>query len=621
MAANEMIADGCLEFLGGQDASKTPGLIAANAYAAGINVSTQKATLRPRWGYNLLKLEFEEEYYTLPNMLTRSYEDIFYSGKFQALAPYSTGGADYWIVVVSGIIYLINQKTLYAKVVHISDGSVINEMASRVNWSNAGRYFVIFDFPAFPVIIENGQARRADPALMQIPISTMGTYNQNRLFIANGGNEFTAGDPWGSLDPAQIEAPISFADVMTVGSAYYGQVFQLPTSFGNEPITAMGFLQATDTSTGIGPLIVATRKAIYTFPTQTPRADWEAGQFGTALIHSTGIAGPRALCAVNSDIFFIGADGQVRTLAMTRSEQSSWTQEPISGEVENWLKYQDIELAKYATIAYSRNKIFVTANPYRVTAYTKNRKPVVDYAHGGLVVLETDNISTLGATSSSVWAGLWTGLRPMDIVVDNERMIVMSKDLQSANNLWELDPETTYDRIGDKIRPVRSRIYTRAHDFKDPFTNKSTHSVEVILEGIKGDFTLDVKYKPTHGSYYRDWSTFKHSSPWRTCSVPKDGQLMGFEGQQIRDLNLGAPEAQDCNPVSNEYYSVFKRVQLMLTMCGIYWELHAYRIKAIELARNETESICTAFPIVETLIECRDDWATEELNLCCKPLT
>ena len=89
----------------------------------------------------------------------------------------------------------------------IQGGSQLDEAADRINWSPAGKYLVIFDFPAYPVIIEGLLARRADPALLEIPRSVLGTYNQNRLFIANAGNEFTAGDPAAYTFPT---GPISF---------------------------------------------------------------------------------------------------------------------------------------------------------------------------------------------------------------------------------------------------------------------------------------------------------------------------------------------------------------------------------------------------------------------------
>lgn len=617
MAANDRLIDGALDFLGGQDASKIPDRVAENAYYAGVNTSTERGALRPRWPVVKQRLNFKEEYYTLKNQYKRSYEDIFYSGKFQAIAPYVIGGVYHLVLVVSGIIYLVNTKTLYISVLHISDGSFINQMSSRVNWTSAEKYLILFDYPAYPVIIENGVARRSDPTKLEIPVSNLGVYNQNRLVIANIANEFTAGDPYGSLDPTQIGAPITFAEIMTSGSAYYGQVFKLPTFVDNDPITAMGFLQMTDSSTGIGVLLAATKSAVYSYATNQPRSNWEAGQFGSNMLFNSGIVGPRAMCNVNSDLFFVSADGQLRTLSMSRDEQRKWTKEPISREVQNWLKYFDLDLARFSVLAYYHNKILLTANPYRTKALTRDMLPVCDYAFGGFVVLETDNIATLGSTSPPTWAGLWTGIRPMDVVVSNEDCYIMAKDDDVRNELYLVDRLGSVDRDGSAIRYIRSKVYTREHDFKDPFANKAVHSIALNFDNLQGDFSLDVKYKPSHAPYFINWNTYQQKVPWRSCCPPKGSQLMGFEGQHIRDLNLGSPNTEACNSMQ-EYYHAFRKIQLQLTIEGKYWELHEYRIQAVELPllQNITDPVCKENQAVDNPVVCNDDWAITDFETC-----
>jgi len=81
----------------------------------------------------------------------------------------------------------------------------------------------------------------------------------------------------------------------------------------------MTFLQFVDTSTGIGPLILATKNQIFSANSQNPRANWETGNFITTLTASSGIAGARSYVHVNSDLFFFGSDGQLRTLSMSRN--------------------------------------------------------------------------------------------------------------------------------------------------------------------------------------------------------------------------------------------------------------------------------------------------------------
>lgn len=57
MQAN-LIADGAMDFLGGQDASKIPDRVPENAYYSGVNVSVKRASLQPRWGFERITITY-----------------------------------------------------------------------------------------------------------------------------------------------------------------------------------------------------------------------------------------------------------------------------------------------------------------------------------------------------------------------------------------------------------------------------------------------------------------------------------------------------------------------------------------------------------------------------------
>lgn len=605
--SNTLIPDGNQNFIGGQNASQTPDKVAPDSYYSGINVSTERGSLTPRWGFKKLKLNFLEGGITTSYLTVRSYKDIFETGKFQALIPYSNGSENYLIIVISGVIFFLNLRTNDVQILEIGDGTRLDGTTSRINWTVAAQYIVLFDFPAFPVIIDGGTARRADISKDEIPVSNIGTYNQNRLFIGNAGNEFTAGDPVGSL--ATPNAPLTFTEVLVPGASYFNQSFQLNTGYSNDPITFMGFLQVVDTSTGIGPLLVASKNAVYSYNTQNPRAAWEAGQFGSLVMYNAGIAGPRAGTNVNSDFVMLSGDGQVRSLSMSREEQHKWSKVPLSREVQNWLKFTDKDLAKYSFVTYFRNKILIGANPYRVQALTIDKKPIVDYAHGGFIVLELDNVSGFNKESNPVWAGLWTGVRPMDIAVSGDASYVISKDNSTINQLYLITPDTRYDEAEGQIRMVRSKIYTRQYDFSDPFANKELKSLDLGLINIKGDFSCEVKYKPAQAPSYIHWRTFTHKAPWRECNYPVLAPFQGFAGHQFLRINLGSPLDESCNPITQELYSWFRRVQLSLTLQGIFWELQGFKLVTHLKAQAENEVDCMEFPIVPMMMECNDDWS------------
>jgi hypothetical protein len=614
----ELISAQCLDFLGGQDASLIPDRVADNALYQGINISVKRGAIRPRWGYEKKDIDYPQGGLFNRSNQFLSYKQIFQSGKFQTLAPYPTGDATRLLIVVAGHIFLYNVTLKTLIHIPISGGSTLNTRSARHTWTAAGDSIVIFDFPNYPVIVTGATARRADPFYMEVPVSTNGAFNQNRLFIANAGNEFTGGDPVGSLAP-NVNPPLTFQEIMTPASAYYGQIFQLTTAANGEPITAMGFLQVSDTSTGIGPLLIGTEKSIYAYGTDKPRAQWEQGQFGAILVYDAGIVGPRAMANSNSDMFFMAADGHVRSLAMSRDEQKRWARVPISREVEPWLLNHDEALKRFAFVTYYNNKVFFSVNPYRVSAVDVNTNlPIADYAHAGMVVLELDNMSSFGEPSKPVWAGLWTGINPMDMVVMNDRAFAISKDPTAINGIWEVNPEISHDTSECNIRYVRSRVYTKEHDFQDPFSNKEVHSLDLNLDALQGDFQLDVSYKPSHSSRFLPWGTVKHKAPWRDCDTPCNGYLQGYAHHMIRDLTLGSPvEApEECDPATQELYRVFRKLMLKITFTGKYWEVHEYRIKALPRVMTPQETRCEEFGVVALPEECNDDWCIGDFNIC-----
>lgn len=605
--------DGNLDFSGGQDASKIADRIAPNAYHAGVNLTTRLGALGPRPGFNKLPLVLPEGEIFDVNGAPHSYATIFNAGRYQAIAPYSIGNDYYLVIVISGIIFLVNQVTYEVQVMPINDGSYIDENHARVNWSPAGRFLVLFDFPNFPVILDGLICRRANPANMEVPISVMGTYNQNRLFVSNAGNEFTGGDPSGYTFP---DAPITFQEILTPAAPFFGQIFQLPTNYNNDVITGMGFLQFVDNSTGIGPLLVSTPNAVYSYQTQNPRDTWEQGTFGSLFIHGTGFAGPRSFTNVNSDLFFLSSDGQIRSASMSREEQKKWSRVPLSREVENWLKYWDRSLIPYGVVGYFHNKIMISVNPYRVPSVNNLGIFSTDVTHGGLVVIELDNISTLTTDSKPAWAGLWTGVRPMDILVNNGRCFIVSKDSSYINEIWEMDSNLTSDTANGKERYIKSIFYSRNYDFQNPFQNKAPTYLDIPVKNVQGDLDLDVYYKPSHAPCFLHWRKFTHKAPYRMCGIPQGCETNGLAPHNFREVSFGTPEEKGCDPITQILYEVFRQIQLKFIIKAKNWLIPEFLIRAATLPQNFTEVVCKEYPVVAICEPCDSDWYVEDFESC-----
>lgn len=611
-----LLQDGNLDFSGGQDASKTPDKVKENAYFSGINLTTEDGALGPRPAQEKLRLIFDDTgSYLDSNGRSHTYESLYYGGRFQAGIPYSIGREFFIIEIISGVMFLINQVTGYVRILSINDGSTIDENTPRVQWSPAGRFLVIFDYPAKPIIIEGFLARRSDLSAYEVPISVLGCYNQNRLFIANAGNEFTGGDPSGNT--ATPDAPITFEEVLAPASSYLGQIFQIPTNYNNDPITGMAFLQYTDTSTGIGPLLVSTARGVFSYQTQVPRANWEAGAFGTNFIYDVGFAGPRAFTNVNSDLFFLGSDGQVRSVSMSRDEQKKWSKVPLSREVQDWLKYWDKDLISYGTLCYYKNRIYITANPYRTSAVNSFGTFTTDVAHGGLVVIELANISSLGADSPPVWTGLWTGVRPSDMIVNNDTCFIMGKDNSNRNSIWKVNDSLNADTDGPQERLIKSRVYTREYFFQDSFQDKEPHSLDIPFQGIKGELEATIEFKPNHAATYGLWGKFKHVAPYSICKTTDPCAISGLAPHSFKEVNLGYPiDADKCDTVTNTLYKRFRKIQLKITVKAREWRIEEFILRAFAMAQNISKPSCEKLPEVSVCLGCNDDWVVEDFNIC-----
>lgn len=611
MAPNDILPDGTSNFSGGQNAAIAPHSLQPNQFALAVNMTTATESLGPRWGIHQDDLDFSDVgEYTLPETGKKtSFEIIYRRAKFQAFIPYSIGVDFYNIIIASGFIFLVNLQTF--KVTVLNPVDQVNPYADRINWSNAGNYLTIFDFPNVPFILQGINIDRSDLSLGQVPVSVMGTYNQNRLCIANAGHDWTAGDPAGSQ--AAPMAPITFLEIEIPSSPYVGDVYQLTTNYGNDPITAMGFLQVVDTSTGIGPLLVSTPRAIYSYRTDLPRSQWQGGSagfvFGSVLLYSDGIVGQRAHTNVNGDLMFLASDGQVRSLSMARNEQQKWSNTPISREVSNFLIYNDLELAQYSAIAYFKNKVFITCTPFRTDSILADGTPQTDFAFGGVVVLEMDNNAGITKENPPCWAGMWTGTYFMDFAVNNKTMYIMGKQ-NGENVMYHFTPETTVDFIDGEERLIQSILETKEYDNRDGTVNKELITADFGFRNIQDKVSFDVDYKTNTIGNFIPWrKDVVFNAPYKQCQgLPQFAN--GLSAQGIRDLNIGGVNQDNCE--GGQRTAVYKGLQLRLFITGRYWELEYIRIFGKQLPPITQEIYCKENEGIPVENKCFNPWFIPE---------
>jgi len=234
-----------------------------------------------------------------------------------------------------------------------------------------------------------------------------------------------------------------------------------------------------------------------------------------------------------------------------------------------------------------------------------------------MVVLETDNLANLTQEGAASWAGLWTGVRPMDFCVNNNRLFIMSKDRDYKNVFYEVVPESTVDIVEGKERLIESTIRTRNFAFGNANSEKVLHSLMVVPENVEGDFKMDVRYRPSQDANFTYWGTLEHKAPFRNCGIPLGQQLNGYAAHSFKVLTLGSPQEESCNPVTNDLSTQFRKVQLEFFIKAKNWRLASYMIKAQEQATEDFPD-CETNPDVAIYKECVKDWRLPEDSLCHK---
>ena len=247
--------DDSFSFGQGQNSSVRPYTLPDGFFYRAINLTTvcDKLSLRPKFCHQ--QLDFIND----GDLDNTTYSANFERGKFQGECPFRYDDRDFWIVVISGVVYQIDVEI--GEVFVLNPDDRLNQYTNRVNCVNFGRFVQIFDFPDRPLVIEEGgEVFRTSDIDFGTPASCNGVFNFNRGFVTNQSNEWLASDPVGGESP---DAPLSFVEQTEPSSEFFG-AFDLGFQNRNTQIQYVGTLATNDS--GIGSLILSNGCLLYTSP-------------------------------------------------------------------------------------------------------------------------------------------------------------------------------------------------------------------------------------------------------------------------------------------------------------------------------------------------------------------
>lgn len=569
--------DGYQSFQGGMNEGVSPSRIGSSQTQKNVNISLKKNSLKPRPPLRQVSGFTFSEASDLPFSGAISYRENFLTGRAQHNGKYQTEFGEYIVRVINGVIYLVNPRTWLVTPIPVAGFSPIaGTNCTQINGHQADRYYVIYDWPNTPIVIENFTARRADQSNQEIPRAYIGTFVQNRIFAGNAGIEFGASDP---VSPSNPLAPITFKESIVdpdtnPSPAYPEQFFALSYVERLSNITAMGFLKQTDGTSplGFGPLFVSTKEAIHLFRVNEPRSRWEEIEFGSAYIFNYGVVGQKAQENVGPDLFYRSFDGQIYSTATLYSDQRRWGNTHISREIEDSLLTVNKDLLHHSALGYFENKLYVTLQPFVVEAKSLFGRAVEDYVFNGFGVMEINNTTGLTAQNSSpVWSSMYSGQFNDVLEVDNRLFFFGRSCKNNQNAIWEVEDSQGDDWIPDTHKPIRSRVYTKEFNFDTTFQDKVLKYVHFDVRNVLGAFKIEVLYRLNNDCC---WSKFGN-----ICYNSSDSIARG----SIRDEFIYASDEADGGEAR------FKSIQFRFDIEGSDYEIVSFTAFADLCTENQPD--------------------------------
>jgi len=406
----------------------------------------------------------------------------------------------------------------------------INVVNSRLK--HARNYFcetpsglIIQDGRSRPVIFTGTTARFAKDD--EVPVATCMHYANGRLAVALSptGRVLRIGDVAGTAPGSELKFTehrylLGGGDIVFPGR-----------------IRFLSSLPVLDTSSGQGPLIVATDDAIYTVKTNIPDRDrWQyTPGFVTSLLEGVGGVSDRAVQQDGSDLWFIATDG-LRTLRLTVQDASdpAWT--PLSAGVRRTFGSDPSDMMRDSSLALWDNRVLATAFP---TLYGQGQ------VYQRLVSLNLEGVTTaLGQTRGFAWEGVWDGHQVLQLIATGHRhgvrrcfaVVYESSNLTRRLALKEIPRET--DASGGED-PTYYYVETRSVVGAGVNVLKRLVRADVWVSDIETETRIRLFWRKTPAGPWFFWAEHKLSP------VPVDPNRRAVPVRSRSRVSVGEPEGGD----------------------------------------------------------------------------
>ena len=345
---------------------------------------------------------------------------------------------------------------------------------------------------------------------IRIPIGKSMAFGQGRLFVAvervwdngvatgvpghwrsaGGLRAVSASDDYGFDDPDRM-----FVFVENEFLSGGGEI-NIPAENGF--ITSMAFFRNAVTGTGLGELIVMSRRGSTVFAVSIPRVDpsgqgneWGTAGFGQQLFQTSGSNSPWAIQSVNSDLVYYGDNG-LRTIRYTATNETSsggMSNVPISPEVKGFTSNLSAYQERFVSTTLSNNFFFFTAGGVTL--------PDNSVAFKGILPWDLANFQASFEPSNRVFSGAWVGhLFHAVLPLPDGRVGVIARAKEGEPlQVGVLD----FSKQG---REIVAAVQTPSYVFGAPRNLKRVKYADFVFDRVFTDFDIQVLFRCDSR---RDW--------------------------------------------------------------------------------------------------------------------
>lgn len=364
--------------------------------------------------------------------------------------------------------------------------------------------FLVQDGQSDCIIYDGAAARRANPLINEVPLGRQMAYNNGRLWVAVNHRQLVAGDI--TSDVFQSELRFTETGYFTGGGAFYFK----------KPITALGSLPANNTNTGFGSLAVFGREFVHTLRSEiTSRDLWsQIPGFEVVTLPFIGASGQSSIIAVNQDLYWRDAEGNIWSLRSAISDNIGPGNSPISREVSRITDHETDIQVPYSSGVYFDNRVLFTASPFYDRFGAASFKKIL--------ALDVAPTATMRGKTFPAYDGEWNGLQFSRIfdgdIRGKRRAFAISTDSDGENRLWEFvttemdDASYIATGTGNGIvltpSPVTSYAEFRRFDFGNPAMKKRLMRCDLWPTEIEGDVDVKVYWRTDNRTQWQLWGEF-----------------------------------------------------------------------------------------------------------------